>query len=670
MKILFNIDLFVIFILNIAILPNVSFSQNEKRSYSELYKIAEDFYSEGKNYESAVYYEKAADKLKESDTSNPRQISDALGNAASCYYDLGLFEKTIEYCEKGLVFSRIAKDSTETSTHFSNMGQAYVYLGKHDEAIKSFQKSLEIDKAMKYEEGIANNLNSLGKVYEVWQRFSDAIYFYEQSLAIARNLKNKKMIAVRLSSLGTVYKSIGQYDKALDYQEKALAIEMELNNFPKMAVRLDCIGEIYQLKKDYSKSEKYFLRALNIVDSTDKSESRINTSRAIILNHLAKNYYLRKKIIKAVDTYNECLKVSKEIGLSSILIKSYKELSDLYKDDGNYKKSYEYYNLYVAYKDSAFNEESRKQVNEFREKYETERKEKQILALTKENEVNEITLRKSEQQKIFIAGIVVLLFILSLVIYGRYRFKRKANIRLEEQNRELEILNATRNRFFAIISHDLRSPITSFEKITCTLHNNLENIDKNTIQEFIRDMNIEAVNLNIFLKRLLQWAMTQTGNLKPGFSAFNLSKLVMETLSNLDLALSEKNIEIMDNEDLSLTAFADKEMIETVIRNILMNAIKFSDNNSQIIIKSQNQADKIKLSVINSGPGLTEEQSAMLFRIDVPVNKIGNHPAKGSGLGLILCSELMQLNNGSIFVENISAKKTTFSIILPIHSIA
>jgi len=175
------------------------------------------------------------------------------------------------------------------------------------------------------------------------------------------------------------------------------------------------------------------------------------------------------------------------------------------------------------------------------------------------------------------------------------------------------------------------------------------------------------VGLNEFLKKLLQWAMSQSGRLKPQKSVFSINEVCESTSELLKHFAYENSVTIEKNCGADIKIFADKEMIETALRNLLTNAVKFSDKGKAVKIEITQTNGSAKVSVTNVGPGIKAEDAEKLFHIDTNHTKIGNHPAKGSGLGLILTKELIVMNDGAVFVESVKPEATTFSFELPVY---
>ena len=236
---------------------------------------------------------------------------------------------------------------------------------------------------------------------------------------------------------------------------------------------------------------------------------------------------------------------------------------------------------------------------------------------------------------------------------------------LETQREQLKDLNANKDKFFSIIAHDLRNPIAGFLNLTEILSTNFKVFSESESRNFINVMNQASIQLYNLLENLLQWSKTQTNSIthKPKF--ISVKKMVDNTMDTLMINIKNKNINININVNENLIAFVDENMITTVIRNLISNAIKFSHPDGEITLRCIQKDELIELSVIDNGIGIKKEDQEKLFRIDQNVTKIGTSEERGTGLGLILCKEFVEKNNGKIRFESELNKGSTFMFTLP-----
>lgn len=244
--------------------------------------------------------------------------------------------------------------------------------------------------------------------------------------------------------------------------------------------------------------------------------------------------------------------------------------------------------------------------------------------------------------------------------------------KLELLNQELKNSNASKDKFFSIIAHDLRSPFSSLLSFSEFLYQDIDELSKEEIKSFAENINEAAKTVFTLLENLLQWSRIQTGTIsfKPHqFKIYDVANKVISLLSN-NAAI--KKIELINEINPEHVVFADEDMIFSVIQNLLSNAIKFTYENGKITLNSKENNSSIEISISDNGTGIDEKDLEKLFRIDVPFTKSGTKDEKGSGLGLILCKEMIEKNGGKIWVKSKLGEGTTFTFTLykkePLHS--
>ena len=242
------------------------------------------------------------------------------------------------------------------------------------------------------------------------------------------------------------------------------------------------------------------------------------------------------------------------------------------------------------------------------------------------------------------------------------------NEELEEQRKQLRELNASKDKFFSIIAHDLRNPIAGFLNLTDVLSTNFDVFSEAESKEFINVMNEASKQLYNLLENLLQWSRAQTGSISYEPQYVAIKKLVDETLDALLVNIENKKLKVNVKVDDKLVAYIDQNMIATVIRNLLSNAIKFSPESSSIKLRAEQKNNVIVFSVVDNGVGMSKENKEKLFKIDQHLTTPGTSDEKGSGLGLILCKEFIEKNKGEIWVESQLNKGSEFSFTIPIKA--
>lgn len=241
--------------------------------------------------------------------------------------------------------------------------------------------------------------------------------------------------------------------------------------------------------------------------------------------------------------------------------------------------------------------------------------------------------------------------------------KRKENeAKLQKANEELQIALSTREKFFSIIAHDLKAPFSLLLNLSEFLsQSNVTKKDKNQIIEDLQNVSRRTFNL---LKNLLEWSKSQTGKIEFKPTYFNLCDLVQ---NNIDIGASNtKDIEIISKVSENMEVYADKNMIDTIVRNFLSNAIKFTHRDGRIEIGCERKGETLELCVSDNGIGIKPENIEKLFKIDVKLSTFGTEKERGNGIGLILCKEFAEKNGGNIKVESELNKGSKFFLTIPL----
>ncbi|PLX12048.1 MAG: hypothetical protein C0597_14095 [Marinilabiliales bacterium] len=238
-----------------------------------------------------------------------------------------------------------------------------------------------------------------------------------------------------------------------------------------------------------------------------------------------------------------------------------------------------------------------------------------------------------------------------------------------KSEQELSQANATKNVFFSIIAHDLKGPVGNFTQLLNLLKENFNDISNDEKLDYLNILQALSKKTNTLLDDLLLWARIQMNTLEFSIELTNIKSLIQSSVEIVKEKAQEKNIEIIsDINDLDVEI--NESSVKTVIRNLLSNAIKFSHRNSKIEISSfvNEDLNSITISVKDSGVGIPKENLDKLFKIESSFSTFGTDKEKGTGLGLIICKELVRKNNGTIRVESTEKKGTTFHFTLPVRT--
>ncbi len=241
----------------------------------------------------------------------------------------------------------------------------------------------------------------------------------------------------------------------------------------------------------------------------------------------------------------------------------------------------------------------------------------------------------------------------------------KTHLRLQNTTNELKIRNAEKDKFFSIIAHDLKNPFITMLGFSSMLVTDYYDFSDEERISFIKEMEGVAKKSYELLDNLLQWSRSQTGRLEYNPLAFNLFDIVKNTVELLEPQAKAKDIIITNLVPEFVPIYSDMEMIRTVIRNICSNAIKFTKNHGTIFLSTKEDDNFVKLSIKDNGVGMDDNTLKGLFNITIHNSKKGTNNESGTGLGLILCKEFVEKNNGKINVHSKPDEGTEFIVSLP-----
>jgi len=243
--------------------------------------------------------------------------------------------------------------------------------------------------------------------------------------------------------------------------------------------------------------------------------------------------------------------------------------------------------------------------------------------------------------------------------------RKKFEEQLIKYTEELKLLNVAKDKFFSIISHDLRSPFNSLLGLTEYISHSYDEMTPLEIKNSISNVYNSSKQVYNLILNLLEWSMIQSGRLTVNKSVINLSELGNEIINLYEEGANYKQLKLVNNMDQEILVYADKYMIDTIVRNFVSNSIKFTRPGGQITIKGIINGDNAEVSVTDTGIGINPEDQKNLFRIDEQTRRDGTANEKGTGLGLILCKEFIEKNNGVLWVESEEGKGSRFSFTVP-----
>ncbi len=239
---------------------------------------------------------------------------------------------------------------------------------------------------------------------------------------------------------------------------------------------------------------------------------------------------------------------------------------------------------------------------------------------------------------------------------------------LKKKNTELYEINATKDKLFSIIAHDLKNPVSSIVLMTELLPDSLKKKDYETVAEISEMIGSQATESLSLLETLYDWAKSQTGNVSFNPETVNFKHIAESVIKNLHPTATLKNISVLINENTDIEVFADTNMLTTVLRNLVTNSIKFTNPGGNVLISANSLGENTEITVADTGIGMSQKTIDLLFKIESNLTTYGTANEKGTGLGLVICKEFVERHGGRITVSSEPDKGSSFSFTLPIST--
>lgn len=615
-------------------------------------------------------------------------------NVADAYIHMGIscgirskIDSALYYFNKAYIHAEKYGAKLEMGRSLANSAFAYTRLDDNKEAIDRYFRVLKIYNEIGYEFGLSQLYTNIGSIYFDLQEFDIANSYFQQALKINRKQKNETAIAGSLYSLGNNSREIKRYDEALKFYLQSLSIHERLGDLNGLALAKMGIGRTYTQLKNYPKALENLNAALLAIRKLNDKYIEIN-----ILNSLSDSYIGMQDYEKAIQQASIALRSAKDIKSKGITHEALQRLILAYSKKGDIKNAFNYQTESIKVRDSMREEKALKDVSLI----EINRMRSENASLEKNNEnitrLNKNYLNRIDEYSTLI--IIALLFLIALLLFLTILYRRniakktlnkglreksiqiadinrnlemlneELNAQMELSNKqylELELLNNIKNKFFSIVSHDLRSPLNTLKSLMAIYREG--NVTEQELAEMLLRLEDTILNTGAFLDNLLEWSKSQLEGIVISPINFDISTSIDYNIRLFESKINLKQLKVSNQAEKDSVVYADPNMINVVIRNLLSNSIKFCIPGDSIIFKTNFKDNKIEISINDSGPGISKLDSERLFNLDSTVSSTQGE--KGNHLGLILCKDMVIQNNGTIRFESSPGDGTTFFIELP-----
>ena len=593
-------------------------------------------------------------------TAKPDLIFKAMDQMGVWYQYRSQYDSALLIFEDALELARQEEDAAKMLSMHNNIGVIYFRKGDYETSVQYFLQSLKEAEQLGDTISLAGGLNNLGSIMYLQGHYEQALDYYQQSLNIKQLMGDSLAVAKTLNNIGNVYGDMDEHAQAVNYLERSLAIKRKYQEAGSLAYSLTNLGIAYKDLKQYDQALRYYQEALDIDTQLENQEGMLSTA-----NNIAELYILLEEQDSALVYAQQAHELALAIDARERIMQNTHTLAKIYRMKQDYRLAFQYMEEYAKLREEVYNEEKSQQIAELQTRYDTEKKELTIERLQQEKQLQDLEIQQARTQRFIYLLIILLAAVLGVAGIYFYRLKARHNRLLSSQNVQLAQLNATKDKLFSVIAHDLKNPLSAFQSITETLHQHLPEMSQEEIKFFIAEIYQSSHQLNDLLHNLLQWASAQIGRTPYQPEAFSAQAMVEKNIRHLQSQASEKSIHLHSEVPDTAMLYADRKMIQTILRNLLSNAIKFTPEGGEVRCTAEPRGAQVVLSVHDTGVGIAEENLPLLFRIDANVQAIGRHQEKGTGIGLILCKELAEKNYSQIEVSSTPGQGSTFTLIVP-----
>lgn len=576
-----------------------------------------------------------------------------------------------------------------------------------DSAILYFEKALELAKSMDKIQLIAACYNNLGLVYNSITEYQKSYEYYFQAMLIFEESNQLSNLAITQNNLALVLVDLNQPEKAIELLKKAEALNIQLEEKYHLAMNYGNMGLVFEVMEQYDDAREMYLKSLQVAQ---QEGFIVDMARAY--HNLGNIAFQQDKLVEAEEFFSQSLAITKKHQLMYGFMKNNFSLSILYNTQEKFSTALQYvdtvlilakehldmiqevdaYKLkasilenqdrksealkalktYITLNDSLQAKFNRDYILDLQEKYESEKKDLENSRLSLENESKTRVIQF--QKYISYAILTVLVLVLALLV-SVVRSRRKIsktnqslaqlNEEIQKQNISLAEVNATKDLLFSIIGHDLKSPFNVLLGFLRIVIENYDDLSEKEKKEILFKLYTHSNNTYTLIENLLQWSLSQRNQIVFTPVEINLQELVEAESNFLYSRAEKKGIQITNAIQPDTMIKADKNMVQTIIRNILNNSIKFTTLSGRIVVGGRKENNGIIISISDNGKGMTADEIQKIKTKQEFYSTDGTAGEKGSGLGLVIVNEFLRKHQGELSIESKPEEGTTFNIFLP-----
>lgn len=589
-------------------------------------------------------------------------------------------DKFLLYSNEAYVLAKKLKDVDKQLQALKMIEYNYYLVGNYSQSVETLLEAYDIAINHKRKKESIDIKFRLGDNYRALTNSQKAISIINDGLKEANEIKDTLLIARGYNRLSATYFEYIQdgpqniLDSTQYYAVQSLELARKINDTALIINNLNILGATYiDIKKqNYDQAKSTLMEALQLADLIDDKESS-----TLISYHLSKLYHLENNLDSVFYYANYGYSTAKESNINNLISLLAHSLSTYYEKVGQYDSSLKYFQEFHKYFEIVNNNRQGFKIQMLID--ENNKKQENLKA--------ELRAQSERLQTIIYVLVMLLLGFVSVVLYFRHKRSEKSRYLLQtqfntiesqnqelekkneiisDQNIKLEKSNQSKDQLFSMISHDLKNPIGNLDSSISLLLDNWEIFEESDRKELLSDLEKSNKNVLLLLFDLLDWAKSQQGMIKAQCFEQDINFIIKQNIEFIHKTANDKGIQLIMDLQENAIGYFDTPMINTVIRNLLTNAIKFTNRGGKITISSKNADDKLIVSVADTGIGISEENLAKITTEGQSITTMGTEGEKGTGFGIKLINDFLNKNNSQLFIESQVGVGTKFTFTLPV----
>ncbi|HVU54762.1 MAG TPA: tetratricopeptide repeat-containing sensor histidine kinase [Puia sp.] len=607
--------------------------------------------------------------------------------------------------------SRVKGADTTYANTLILLARAY-YGVNADSSFYYGKRALQYADSTGYEKGKAESWRMIGNTYEMIGNYQEMLSAYHQSRLVAERIGNAAQVAKVNMNIALFYKQMGEYDEALEQIGKDSVVYDANGDSSQLVYAYSHLSDVSIHRQQYDQALAYVHKAIEIaialkdslaISSFTNDKGKILAAKglykeALALHERSMDYYLRtddklgeaetfillartnllqKDYSKAIHYASKGLELARQLHRKKEIRDNGEVLADIYRAKGDDRTALRYFQLYKDYSDSLYNEQIRRQIFALEARYGYEKKTDSMRAAVAKQEVLQLHIDRAHTLQISIAIILILSLAVVAALLQRSRIASsrsnkelfEKNTKIEQQKEAMEhqavqllLNNQQKDKLFSIIAHDLKGPLNSLKGLLDLLKEN--RLPESEIRGMMDELRRNVDYSSELVGNLLFWASSQLNGITVTPVCLSLRQLVDEILNLYTKLAGEKNIVWKNDVDPGLTAYADKDMIQVILRNLLSNAIKFCRKGDTISITGRKSGNCVEICVADTGVGIKVDILEKIRRKE-SITTYGTAKEKGTGLGMLLCREFTEANGGKFRIDSEWGRGSWFYFTIP-----